>query len=189
MTCARRDRPDGTIIRTAAVGVLVAALLLGAGPPTADATDDATSGTPARPDDHAHHRLPLEAATLVARFRAPAQPWGPGHRGIDLTGTGPVRTPADGVVTFSGVVVDRGVLTVTHDDGLRSSFEPVEGGLPVGTRVRVGDALATVARPQHHGGHCGPTSCLHWGVRRGETYVDPLSLLGAAEPVVLLPLG
>jgi hypothetical protein len=36
--------------------------------------------------------------------------------------------------------------------------------------------------------HCAPRTCLHWGVRLGSRYVDPLTLLGRGPPV-LLPLG
>ena len=38
------------------------------------------------------------------------------------------------------------------------------------------------------GSHCPPRACLHWGWLRGETYLDPLRLVGAA-PVRLLPLA
>ncbi|WP_179950906.1 peptidoglycan DD-metalloendopeptidase family protein [Xylanimonas oleitrophica] len=30
-------------------------------------------------------------------------------------------------------------------------------------------------------------TCVHWGVRRGDVYLDPLVLLGLAAPIVLLP--
>jgi hypothetical protein len=36
-------------------------------------------------------------------------------------------------------------------------------------------------------GHCFPATCLHWGLIVGETYVDPLTLVGGG-PVRLLPL-
>ena len=44
--------------------------------------------------------------------------------------------------------------------------------------------MATVAATP---GHCAPATCLHWGVLRGETYLDPLVLVGAVR-VMLLPL-
>ena len=47
---------------------------------------------------------------------------------------------------------------------------------------------AVVGVVGHEPGHCAPRTCLHLGVRRGENYVDPLSLLGRRR-VVLLPLG
>ncbi|NTW39650.1 MAG: M23 family metallopeptidase [Cellulomonadaceae bacterium] len=131
------------------------------------------------------YRLPVDGP-VVATFRAPAQRWGPGHRGVDLmteVGAG-VLAPADGTITFSGVVVDRSVVTITHPDGLRTSLEPVVSTLEVGDRVTAGDAVGTV---QDAPGHC-PQACVHWGVRQGDTYLDPLSLLEGAGPVVLLPV-
>ena len=134
-------------------------------------------------------RPPLEPAVLVTRFTAPPERWSAGHRGVDLRaapGT-PVLAPADGVVAYSGVVVDRGVVTVLHPSGLLTSFEPVTGAPPLGTEVEAGDVLATVAEGASH---CPPPDhCLHWGVRDGETYVDPLLRLPGGGPVVLLPLG
>ena len=37
------------------------------------------------------------------------------------------------------------------------------------------------------GSHCFPAACLHWGWLEGQTYLDPLRLVGAG-PVRLLPL-
>ncbi len=130
---------------------------------------------------------PLEPRPAVVRpFDPPDQPWASGHRGVDLRAEvgRAVRSPADGTVTFAGVLAGRGVVVVLHDHGLRSTFEPVEGGPPVGTRVVAG---ATVGRVSAQPGHCIPATCLHWGVLRGSSYLDPLSMLQWA-PVVLLPL-
>jgi murein DD-endopeptidase MepM/ murein hydrolase activator NlpD len=120
---------------------------------------------------------------VLRLFDPPAQRWAAGHRGVDLASDdGIVSAPGAGVVTFSGTVVDRGVVTITHADGLRSSLEPVGDAPAAGTTVRAGDPVGTVESV----GHCS-RACVHWGVRRGETYLDPLSLLGR-EPVVLLPV-
>ena len=37
-------------------------------------------------------------------------------------------------------------------------------------------------------GHCAAAPCVHWGVRRGEDYVDPLQFVMDLRPSVLLPL-
>jgi hypothetical protein len=37
-------------------------------------------------------------------------------------------------------------------------------------------------------GHCAPGVCLHWGVRLGATYLDPIGLLRGFGPIVLLPI-
>jgi murein DD-endopeptidase MepM/ murein hydrolase activator NlpD len=135
------------------------------------------------------YRLPLDGPVRVLRpFDPPAQPWLAGHRGIDLSASdgGQVRAPADGVVTFAGTVVGRGVVSVLHHDGRRSSLEPVSTTLPPGTVVVAGDPLGTVAGDAHGGVPGGPA--LHWGVREGDVYVDPWALLPGRGPVVLLPV-
>jgi murein DD-endopeptidase MepM/ murein hydrolase activator NlpD len=131
------------------------------------------------------YRAPL-AGVVERPFDAPDVPWGPGHRGVDLSAEvgAAVGSPADGIVTFAGTVVDRGVVTVTHPDGRRSSLEPVAAVVQVGDRVAAGDVVGTV---QGVPGHCAPRTCLHWGVREGDRYVDPLGLLPGHGPVVLLP--
>ncbi len=124
---------------------------------------------------------------VFAPFDPPARDWLPGHRGVDLTLTaGAVITaPAAGTVTFAGPVAGRGVVVITHDDGLRSSFEPVSTLVTVGSHVAAG---APVAILEEAGYHCAPAACLHWGVRRGEVYLDPLSLTGGGPPIILLPM-
>lgn len=131
-------------------------------------------------------RAPVEPVVVVEPFDGPAVPWAAGHRGVDLdapVGT-PVRAPRGGVVTFAGVVVDRPVLTVRHDDGLRSSVEPVAASVAVGDRVTAGSVVGTVTADRSH---CDP-ACVHWGVRDGDVYLDPMLLLRGG-PVVLLARG
>jgi hypothetical protein len=82
------------------------------------------------------------------------------------------------------VVAGKEVLVVEHGGGLRSTFEPVASGLTIGFEVGQG-AVIGVLTPTP--GHCEPSTCLHWGVLRGEHYLDPLPLL-TREPVRLLPL-
>lgn len=135
---------------------------------------------------------PLEPAPAVARrFEPSPTPWGAGHRGVDLVATAgqPVLAAGAGVVSFSGVVAGRGVVTVTHRGGLRTTYEPVRTRVPAGTTVLTGTPIGRVDVTP---GHCAPATCLHWGLVRGSgpaaIYVDPLTLLpGAAGPPVLLP--
>ncbi len=131
--------------------------------------------------------LPVDGA-VRRLFEAPVARWAAGHRGVDLAAEpgAAVRAPADGVVLFSGFVVDRTVLTVGHPDGRRSSLEPLAAPVAEGTLVRAGDPIGTVAASSAAGGHCGPASCVHWGVREDGSYADPLDLLDP-HPVVLLP--
>jgi len=131
---------------------------------------------------------PLAPRPIVSqRFAAPAERWSSGHRGVDLVATPgqPVLAPSGGVVTFSGVIAGRGVVVVSHPGGLRTTAEPVEAALPVGSVVGKGQQVAVVSGAPP--GHCPPTTCLHWGVLRGESYLDPLLFVGS-RPVLLLPL-
>lgn len=129
---------------------------------------------------------PLNPRPDVLRaFDPPARPWLSGHRGVDLRAAhdgARVTSPAAGVVTFAGDVVDRPVITVDHGNGLRSSFEAVRSDLEPGTAVAEGQALGWI-QP----GHCGPGPCVHWGVRRGEDYLDPLAFVTDLRPSILLP--
>ncbi|MFG3050818.1 M23 family metallopeptidase [Kitasatospora sp. NPDC048239] len=124
------------------------------------------------------------------RFEAPPKPWAAGHRGVDLaapSGTD-VRSAAPGVVTYAGLVAGRPVVTVTHQGSgtppLRTTYLPVAGSVPVGTAVSAGQVVGQLAPGT---GHCAD-DCLHWGLLRGERYLDPLALLGAGA-ARLLPLG
>ena len=130
----------------------------------------------------------VEQGLLVRAFIDPGTRWGAGHRGIDLAATSgaEVVAPRAGFVSFVGVVVDRPLVVLTHPDGRRSTLEPVVSDLVVGTTVNAGDRLGTVADDVST--HCAPAQCLHWGVRMVEAYLDPLTLLGVYESVVLLPL-
>lgn len=144
---------------------------------------------------------------VVRPFEKPAQRWSVGHRGVDLAvpeHDRRVYAPAPGKVVFSGTVVNRKVLVIAHPDGRRSTFEPMDEALPVGTTVAAGDVIGTVAAPDSAGENserpyrrCS-TPCLYWGVRQGGArgdgsgktaeYINPMSLLGSKEPSILLPV-
>jgi murein DD-endopeptidase MepM/ murein hydrolase activator NlpD len=129
---------------------------------------------------------PLDPPHRVTRgFLAPATRYSAGHRGIDIavTGTEPVRAPADGVVSFAGVVAGRPVLSIAHADEVVSSVEPVTAAVSPGEPVRAGDVVGSVAA----GGHCD-AGCVHLGVRVHGQYVSPLLYLAGIPRAVLLPL-
>jgi murein DD-endopeptidase MepM/ murein hydrolase activator NlpD len=129
---------------------------------------------------------PLQPRPQVVRaFDPPTGPYGAGHRGVDLAGRVGERVHAAlaGRVSFAGAIAGRGVVVVDHGS-TRTTYEPVAAG------VRVGDLLARgqpVGRLELAGSHCLPLACLHWGWIRGDTYLDPLLLVGGG-PVRLLPL-
>ena len=121
--------------------------------------------------------------TVVRPFEPPATRYGPGHRGVDLAaavGT-PVRAAGAGRVSYAGLLAGRGVVVVVHG-ALRTTYEPVAASVRVGQAVPAGAVLGRLTS----GGHC-PDGCLHWGLLRGATYLDPLQLVRRG-PSRLLPV-
>ena len=128
----------------------------------------------------------------VARgFVPPPTPFSPGHRGIDIDaafGT-PVHAPADGVVSFAGFVAGELFVTIDHGDGYRSTDSWLGQALVrTGQSVKEGDVVALSGR-----GHPElPEDQIHFGVRIGDTYIDPRSVLApqsAADLIRLAPLS
>lgn len=129
---------------------------------------------------------PLAGRPRVLReFAPPAQPWLAGHRGTDLAASpgAEVRAAGAGTVGYAGPLADRGVVTVLHSDGLRTTYLPVRPSVGRGRAVATGEVIGVL---QDVPGHC-PTACLHWGLLRDRAYLDPLLLLGHGQ-VRLLPL-
>lgn len=128
---------------------------------------------------------PIAPVRVARPFDPPENPYGAGHRGIDLAaapGTA-VDAPTTGVIVFAGVVAGRGVVTIDRGDGYLVSLEPVSiDELTPGTSVTAGKPLTVVAL----GGHAREGE-VHIGIRRNGEYVDPSLLLGALPRAVLLP--
>lgn len=129
---------------------------------------------------------PLQPAQLSSGFDRPAQNWLPGHRGVDLIGQGgdKVLAAGNGVITFAGPVAGKGVVVIKHGK-LRTTYEPVTASVTVGSKVRVGDVIGTLSPGESHCATQTTVSCLHWGLLRGEKYLNPLSLV--QKRVRLLP--
>ena len=128
---------------------------------------------------------PLAPRPAIDRgFVPPASRWGAGHRGVDLVGRPgqAVHTSLAGTVVFAAVLAGRGVVVVEHG-GLRTTYEPVDAVVRVGDVVGRGEVLGQLRTA---GSHCFPRACLHWGLRRGTAYLDPLVLVGLG-PLRLLP--
>ncbi|MFI1184768.1 peptidoglycan DD-metalloendopeptidase family protein [Streptomyces californicus] len=117
--------------------------------------------------------------TVLRGWEPPAGPYGPGHRGVDLAAAAGDRVlaAADGRVSFAGRVAGRGVLAVevarSGSPSLRITYEPVRALVEKGADVRAGEPVAVLEPGPFH---CA-AGCLHWGLRRGDAYLDPLSLL------------
>ncbi|GAB2989041.1 hypothetical protein GCM10017788_11970 [Amycolatopsis acidiphila] len=130
---------------------------------------------------------PLSPVPQVTRpFQRPETDYGPGHRGVDLAAAPgqQVLAAGPGVVVFSGQVAGQGVISIDHDGGLRTTYEPVTPTVPTGTQVFAGQPIGTV-NPGHLG--CPVEACLHWGVRRGDEYLNPLALIRTEAVIRLKP--
>ncbi|MGY1857388.1 M23 family metallopeptidase [Modestobacter sp. SYSU DS0290] len=171
-----------SVARLLVLLVLVSGTLLGpaAGPATP------APAPPSSPGPAGVWGWPLPGPPEVSRaFDPPPTPYAAGHRGVDLlAGIGaPVVSAGDGVVAFAGMVAGRPVVSVEHPGGLRTTYEPVQPAVAAGQVVARGSPLGTLVAG-HTG--CPVEACLHWGLRHGEVYLDPLSLLQPPR-ISLLP--
>ncbi|MEO3769793.1 peptidoglycan DD-metalloendopeptidase family protein [Micromonospora sp. B9E7] len=172
LVAAVPGQPPTPTVPVAALGEPVAALAV----PVAD------------PAPAGRFRWPVDGPPRpVRRFDPPPRPWLSGHRGVDLAAPAGavIRSAGPGTVLFAGLVAGRPVVTVGHADGLRTTHEPVRPAVRPGQQVTAGTPLGELL-PGHPG--CPAAACLHWGLRRGTDYLDPLALLGLG-PVRLLPVG
>ena len=130
---------------------------------------------------------PLAGAQQVSRpFALGPTVYAAGHRGADLPGTvgQPVLAAGAGRISYAGVLAGRDVLVVVHGS-LRTTYEPVRATVGVGQPVTAGQQIGTLMAG--HAG-CPVRACLHWGLRRGAAYLDPVRLVRGG-PVRLLPMG
>ena len=136
-------------------------------------------------------RVPLNEPILVNEFRQPSADWSAGHRGVDyLVNDGePVFASHAGVISFSGAVVNRSVLSIRHENGLTSTFEPVCGIATTETRVETGELVGKVCSSSEYQSHCGLRLCLHLSLRSPNGYLSPLVKLGGLSPSRLKPWG
>ena len=108
------------------------------------------------------------------------------HGGIDIAASAgaAIDACAPGKVTFSGLVpagvgLRAWAVTVLTTDGLRVTYLPLErASVKLGEGVAAGDKLGELSGS---GDTSSPAAHLHLGVHRGETALDPRSLLGAVQ--------
>lgn len=149
-------------VRSFVVGALVALVLVAAVP----AASTAETGY-----------VPPVAGPLVDGWDPPSSRYGPGNRGVDLAAAPgeAVRASASGTVTFAGRIGSAIHVVVLHDDGLRTSYSFLAATtVRRGEHVEQGDVVGRAAGP------------VHFGVRAGDEYLDPMSVLGGGPPAVHL---
>uniref|UniRef100_UPI0013C35A1A M23 family metallopeptidase n=1 Tax=Allorhizocola rhizosphaerae TaxID=1872709 RepID=UPI0013C35A1A len=156
-------------MRIAALAGLLALLL----PPT-------TTPAPRLLAPGSSWQSPIPGAPVVRPFDPPPQPWLPGHRGVDLAAreSTTVHAAGSGDVVFAGFLATRSLISIAHPNGTRTTYEPVHPLVAVGDRVATGDPIGRLL-PGHN-------NALHWGLKHGDNYLDPLALLTSTR-VRLLP--
>lgn len=162
---ARHNPSMTTLFRRGAL--LICALLAVFAPPSAPSWAASDTFAP-----------PVTPLVVAVAFDPATTRYGPGHRGVDLVadaGT-EIHALAAGRVVYAGFLVDRGVVSVEHPGGLRTTYEPVTASVRVGASVAQGQTLGTL-EPGH--AKCAPAVCLHLGARMPDRiYLDPLALFG-----------
>lgn len=132
--------------------------------------------------------LPIGSASVVRAFKAANPNWASGHRGVDLGAAAgsQVQAAAAGIVRWVGTINSVPGISLQHSDGTITTYQPVTSSLAKGVFVDVGSVIGTL-EAGHEG--CAVDACLHWGVRLGEQYLDPMVWLGAGVGKVrLLPM-
>lgn len=155
-------------------GLAVTALLVALPAPAADPVP----GT---------YAWPVRGA-VIREFEAPPNPYGPGHRGIDIAapfGT-PVAAAEDGVVAFAGWVAGSLFVSIDHPDGVRTTYSWLSETLVAeGRTVARGERIALSG----HGHTEVATPHLHFGARMGGAYLDPMLLLERGSVAGLIHLA
>jgi hypothetical protein len=131
--------------------------------------------------------IPPVDAAISRPFDAPDGIYGAGHRGVDYalpTGTR-IRAAGAGRVTFAGNVAGLLAVTVQHPAGVRTTYSVLSRILvAAGDEVQQGQwiGLSGVTHP-------GAAPGLHFGVKVGDAYVDPATLLGKSDVTEALHLA
>jgi murein DD-endopeptidase MepM/ murein hydrolase activator NlpD len=128
---------------------------------------------------------------VVRAFDPPKTRYGPGHLGVDFAVVRgeAVRAAGAGTVVFSGQVAHTTHVVIRHANGWRTSYSFLDS-----TRVHAGEYVGAGeivgwagGRGEEHDG-----TVLHFGLRIGDQYVDPMQLFGDIDlttVVRLAPVG
>jgi murein DD-endopeptidase MepM/ murein hydrolase activator NlpD len=131
-----------------------------------------TSAAALAPPGSAWH--PPIDGPVVRGFMPPVRAFGRQHLGVDYQaapGT-PVHAAGPGVVAFAGVIAGAVHVVIAHDGNLRTSYSFLaSASVHRGQRVATGTVLGQAGGVgENHSG------VVHFALRVGDTYVDPLVL-------------
>ena len=140
----------------------------------------ATLPTPAHAAPTSGWRPPV-GGPVVRAFAAPAGTYGPGHRGVDFAADSGTQVVAAGrgTVVFAGEVAGGRHVVVLHRGGVRTSYSFLRDELVAeGDAVEPDTVLGHSGGPDPDGAHTG---VVHFGVRVGDRYVDPMLLFASGD--------
>ena len=126
-------------------------------------------------------------AVIERSFEGPDSRWGPGHRGIDyaVPSGAWVRSAAAGTISFAGRVPGGFAVTVGHGIELETTYSILsEVAVEEGDVVGEGAWLGRTRYAHPGGGHA-----LHFGLKLGGRYVDPMLHLGPLDITGALALA
>jgi murein DD-endopeptidase MepM/ murein hydrolase activator NlpD len=160
--------------------LLALTLLLSALVPGGPSPSPAPPGAAPDAVEHWPSAVAPVAGGVQRPFEQPEGPYGPGHRGVDLTTrrSEPVRVAMSGTVRFAGPVAGETWVTVTHADGLETTYGGVEPAVRAGERVAIGQPIGRMRVGRRH---------LDWGARLHGAYVDPIGLLAGWRVRLVAP--
>ena len=127
-------------------------------------------------------------AAWSVRSRRPANPFAAGHRGADLAAAPGHRGPRRGAgrSSFAGDVAGTLHVVVAHADGLRTSYSFLARRL--GARRPDRRTRGSPRARRRHPGDEHDAGVLHFGLRVGDRYVDPMALFRPRDLTELVRL-
>lgn len=123
---------------------------------------------------------PPAPGPIIRHYEPPPSPYAAGHRGIDIAAPSgaTVQAAADGRVAFAGPVGGSVAVSIDHEDGLRTTYSYLRTSLVrAGSFVQRGDPIAR-SGDGHPGSPAEPH--LHFGIRRGDSYLDVEAIIVAS---------
>ena len=137
-----------------------------------------------------HLSPPVVGSSVIEHYRQSETPYSSGHRGVDyeVALAQGVFAPADATVHFVGQVVNRQLISLSHDGQLLSSFEPVCSKLTKGEPVQKDQLIGEVCEgDETYQPHCERQKCLHFSLRKNGEYLSPLWFTKELRSSRLLP--